>query len=449
MLLIQDFGISFADRTLLEGISLEIPEGCIFHLKGPNASGKSSLLNAISGIIPEYIKAQTTGEIIWNNIDLQSIPLKEKHHYLWHQLSDTEAQLFFPDCLSELAFALENMAIPTETIWEKVNLAARQFGLSNLLDRDPSTLSGGEKKLLLCAIAETIDPPILLLDEPLNGLDNQAIDLVLKWITGKKAQGKIIVVVDHNPFIETLADFSFTLTDNPQPLKTDIAFVHNNYLNIAENRDCQINPNTNILYQIEELSFAYPQAEPLFKELTYTIESKQNILLTGKNGAGKSTFLKLLAGVMKPSKGNIHLAGKLMQGLNPKNFEYICYQSQIVKENLLGISVKQNWLFWQLAIRDLPNLPLKEDPLFTELSAGQQKMVSQQILPQLLSKFWILDEPFASLDKNAGNKLMQLLQYKSKYSPGMLLVSHSLDECKDIFDRVLTIQNQVLQEDNR
>ena len=165
MLILKDFGISFADRNLLEGINIEIPEGTVFHLKGPNASGKSSLLNAISGIIPEYVQAKTTGDLIWNNIDLQTIPLKEKHHYLWHQLSDTEAQIFFPDCISELAFALENMAIPAEKIWERVNLATQQFGLSNLLYRDPSTLSGGEKKLLLCAIAETIDPPILLLDE--------------------------------------------------------------------------------------------------------------------------------------------------------------------------------------------------------------------------------------------------------------------------------------------
>jgi ABC-type cobalamin/Fe3+-siderophores transport system ATPase subunit len=52
MLILKDFGISFAERKLLDDINLKIPEGCIFHLKGPNASGKSSLLNAISGIIP-------------------------------------------------------------------------------------------------------------------------------------------------------------------------------------------------------------------------------------------------------------------------------------------------------------------------------------------------------------------------------------------------------------
>jgi len=449
MLILKDFGISFADRNLLEGINIEIPEGTVFHLKGPNASGKSSLLNAISGIIPEYVQAKTTGDLIWNNIDLQTIPLKEKHHYLWHQLSDTEAQIFFPDCISELAFALENMAIPSEKIWERVNLATQQFGLSNLLYRDPSTLSGGEKKLLLCAIAETIDPPILLLDEPLNGLDNRAVKLVLKWISDKKEQGKIIVVVDHNPIIETLADFSFILADNPQLPKTDIAFISNNYLNIADNLGYQINPNTDILYRVEELNFAYPQSKPLFTKLTVEIGSKQNILLTGNNGAGKSSFLKLLAGLIKPLKGKIYLGGKLMQGLDTKNFEYIYYQSQITKENLLGISVAQNWLFWQLAIKQLPDLPLKDDPLFTELSAGQQKMVSQQILPQLLSKFWILDEPFASLDKDAGTKLLQLLQYKSKKHPGMLIVSHSLEEHNDMFDRVLTIRNHFLQEETK
>ncbi|MBP8705638.1 MAG: ATP-binding cassette domain-containing protein, partial [Candidatus Cloacimonas sp.] len=75
MLFLQDFGISFAEQKLWEGINLKIPEGSIFHLKGPNASGKSSLLNAISGIIPEYVKAKTTGNILLGQTDLQAIPL--------------------------------------------------------------------------------------------------------------------------------------------------------------------------------------------------------------------------------------------------------------------------------------------------------------------------------------------------------------------------------------
>ncbi len=170
-------------------------------------------------------------------------------------------------------------------------------------------------------------------------------------------------------------------------------------------------------------------------------------MLQGKNGAGKSTFLQLLTGIQKPSKGKISLQGKPLQVLDSKNFAHFYYQSQITRENLLGISIKQNWLFWQIALPQLKNLPLQEDPLFTELSAGQQKMVSQQILPYLLSKFWILDEPFASLDENAGKQLLQLLQYKSKNYPGMLIVSHSLEEHRDIFNRVLSFQNQTLQEE--
>lgn len=447
MLFLQDFGISFAEQKLWEGINLKIPEGSIFHLKGPNASGKSSLLNAISGIIPEYVKAKTTGNILLGQTDLQAIPLKEKFHYLWHQLSDAEAQLFFPDCLSELAFALEHLALPPENIIAKINLAIAQFGLEKMLQRDPSTLSGGEKKLLLCAVAETIDPPLLLLDEPLNGLDKLASDLVLKWLKNKKEQSKIIVVADHNPLMETVADFSYTLPENPQPLTIDNSLFTEAVLNLQDKRDCAIKPFPEILYNIEELSFAYPNAELLFKDLSLQINSNENILLKGKNGAGKSTFLKLLTGLLKPNKGKIYLQGKLLQGLNPKNFAHFYYQSQITKENLLGISVKQNWLFWQLAIPELKDLPIKEDPLFTELSAGQQKMVSQQILPYMLSKFWILDEPFASLDENAGKQLLNLLQYKSRNYPGMLIVSHSLEAHRELFDIVLSFQNQTLQEE--
>jgi len=447
MLILKDFGISFAERNLLEGINLKIPEGCLFHLKGPNASGKSSLLNAISGIIPEYVKAITTGNILLGKMDLQTIPLKEKYHYLWHQLSDTEAQLFFPDCLSELAFALEHSALPHSELMSKINLAAGQFGLGNMLYRDPSTLSGGEKKLLLCAVAETINPPLLLLDEPLNGLDKQATDLVLKWLKNKKEQGKIIIVADHNPLIDAIADGSFTLPENPRPLKLDNSLFMKTDLNLQNKQDCAVGHLPEVLYHIEELSFAYPRAELLVKDLSLNIMNTENILLQGKNGAGKSTLLKLLVGSLKPTKGKISLKGKQLQGLDSQNFAHFYYQSQITRENLLGISVKQNWLFWQLAILELNDLALKEDSLFTELSAGQQKVVSQQVLPYLLSKFWILDEPFASLDENAGKQLLQLLQYKSQNYPGMLIVSHSLEEHKELFERVLSLRNQTLQEE--
>ncbi|NLM90051.1 MAG: ATP-binding cassette domain-containing protein, partial [Candidatus Cloacimonetes bacterium] len=260
-------------------------------------------------------------------------------------------------------------------------------------------------------------------------------------------QGKIIVVADHNPLMETVADFSYTLPENPQPLTIDNSLFTEAVLNLQDKRDCAIKPFPEILYNIEELSFAYPNAELLFKDLSLQINSTENILLKGKNGAGKSTFLKLLTGLLKPNKGKIYLQGKHLQGLDPKNFAHFYYQSQITKENLLGISVKQNWLFWQLAIPELKDLPIKEDPLFTELSAGQQKMVSQQILPHMLSKFWILDEPFASLDENAGKQLFNLLQYKSRNYPGMLIVSHSLEAHRELFDRVFSFQNQTLQEE--
>ncbi|MEN6445376.1 MAG: ATP-binding cassette domain-containing protein [Candidatus Cloacimonas sp.] len=450
MLILKDFGISFSDRNLLEGITIEIPEGTIFHIKGPNASGKTSLLNAISGIIPEYVKAKTKGSILMDNINLQTIPLAEKFHYLWYQLSDAEAQLFFPNCISELAFALENKAVPEDIIQQKILLATEQFGLTQFLNRDPSTLSGGEKKMLLCAVAETIDPPILLLDEPLNGLDNRAMNLILNWLKTKKEQGKIIVIAEHNPIIDEFADFSLTLAAKTQPLKIADSLLEDNHLSNVKNIKQPIMSPVDVLFQIDKLSFAYSESEPLFENLSYDIHGKDNILLKGSNGAGKSTLLKLLTGLLTATEGKIYLSGKPMQsGVNCQNFNYAYYQSQITKENLLGISVAQNWLFWQIAIENLPNLELKDDPLFTELSSGQQKMVSQQILPYLFSKFWLLDEPFASLDENASDKLIKLLQYKSEHYPGMLIVSHSLEEHQEMFDKVLIIENKSLREENR
>ncbi len=206
MLCINGLSISYGSHTVIGSLSLELNRGSICVLQGTNGSGKSSLLCAISGVIPEYISASISGSISLDGVDLRSVALREKFRYLWHAQSDADAQFFFPTCEAELAFALENMSIASSEIHARITRAAAFFGLSGKLDASPNTLSSGQKKLLLCAIGMALAPQLYLLDEPSGGLSGNSIELLRSWLLSLKQNNAIVIIAEHNPAIISLAD---------------------------------------------------------------------------------------------------------------------------------------------------------------------------------------------------------------------------------------------------
>ncbi len=445
MLSLSGLSLAFGERQLLSGLELRLNSGELCWLQGANGSGKSSLLNAISGIIPEHIKARFSGSISLSGIDFTQQPLCEKFHWLWHAQSEPETQFFFPTCEAELAFALENQGVPAAEINRRIEASLEQFQLESCRDKSPLNLSQGQQKLLLCAIGCALDPQLYLLDEPLAGLSESSQKLVLNWLKAEKSRGKIILVAEHNPALQQLSDHTLQLT------KTDSFATPENASQTAALQFLTPQPVSSvslpeatkpeILIQTRNLSFAYPRSGQLFSGLNIAVPSTARILIRGENGSGKSTLLKLLAGLLRAQSGSVRLAGRELNSIDPTAFDHLYYQGQSTSDNLLGISPRQNWQFWKLALPSLPDSPWTADPLFSELSAGQSKQAALSILPWLLDKFWLLDEPFAALDASSTAWLKQLLTTKSLHHPGMIVVSHSADGMAELFDEVWTLEN--------
>jgi energy-coupling factor transporter ATP-binding protein EcfA2 len=206
MLVLSNLSVKYERKSVLNAFNLSLAPGSVCVLTGTNGSGKSTLLSAISGVIPEHINADITGNIKLYDTDLPSIPLKEKFRYLWHALSDTDTQFFFPTCEAELAFGLENKGLPASEIRQRINAAAAYFNLSEAMQSSPLSLSGGQKKLLLCAIGKALAPPLYLLDEPASGLSGRSLELLCQWLTELKQQGCIVLLAEHNPQLIAMAD---------------------------------------------------------------------------------------------------------------------------------------------------------------------------------------------------------------------------------------------------
>ncbi|PKN73453.1 MAG: hypothetical protein CVU50_01685 [Candidatus Cloacimonetes bacterium HGW-Cloacimonetes-3] len=200
------------------------------------------------------------------------------------------------------------------------------------------------------------------------------------------------------------------------------------------------------MIHLDKLCFGYDGKALLFNMLSLHLKPGENILLKGENGCGKSTLLKLMMGILSPQSGTVAIAGKPVTKVHAGLFQHVFYQSQSTADNLLGISQQQDWQMWRIAIPGLAALTDRADELFSERSGGEQKQDSQRILPYLMHKYWLLDEPFASLDTKAGEALFELVCKKTKAQPGMLVVAHELGDKESHFDRVLELSEGSIKE---
>lgn len=207
LLLIEDFSLKYprSEHLLLEKLDITLQQGEMLLLHGPNGCGKTSLLNAICGIVPQRIKAEVQGSISLNGTDLNPIALNQRLRFLAYQMSDPDTQMFFPRGLKELSFALENLGLPRAEIQTRIYEAARAFGLESMLYKDPALLSLGQKKLLLTAVCSAMQTPLILLDEPVQGLDKIAFNHLTKWLQESLASGTMIVAAEHDPRLNELA----------------------------------------------------------------------------------------------------------------------------------------------------------------------------------------------------------------------------------------------------
>jgi len=120
-------------------------------------------------------------------------------------------QLLFPSCELELAFALENQGLEPSLIRQRIQSSLARFGLSELSGSTPQKLSGGEQRLLSFAICDSMQSPIMLLDEPETGLSSGSFKLLQDWLQEQKEKGVIIILATHNEDLVSIADQKITL----------------------------------------------------------------------------------------------------------------------------------------------------------------------------------------------------------------------------------------------
>lgn len=365
---IKNLNFSYPEEKdlALTNINLKIKKGEFVVLAGPSGSGKTTLLRQLKTVLaPHGVK---TGEIDFEGKPLADLDLREESSKIGFVMQSPENQIVTDKVWHELAFGLESLGYDTPTIRLRVSEMASFFGIQNWFYKDVNELSGGQKQLLNLAAIMTMQPSVLILDEPTSQLDPiAASDFLATLAKINREIGTTIILTEHRleeamPLADRVIvmDYGKVIADGkpkevgdrineknhrmfwamPSPMRI-YAGVQNDLacpITVREGRfwlDAMISngleikeiphndertPSEEVVLEIKDAWFKYEENLPdVIKGLSLEVKKGEFLAIMGGNGTGKTTTLSLLAGMQIPYRGEVYLKGKNLDDIPSKD----------------------------------------------------------------------------------------------------------------------------------
>jgi len=196
------------NELALKGISFEVAKGEFIGIVGKNLSGKSTLCQALVGLVPHFYKGSYGGSVIVDGLQVLQSEISELAHKVgivfqnpFTQVTGAKLTVY-----EEIAFGLENMGIQREEMKERIDDALKLLDIYQFKDRNPFDLSGGQMQRMAIASIIAMKPEIIVLDEPTSQLDPQGSEEVFKAIQNLSKQGMTVIMIEHK--MEKIAKYS-------------------------------------------------------------------------------------------------------------------------------------------------------------------------------------------------------------------------------------------------
>lgn len=482
-----------ARRPALQGIDLELPEACFALVVGASGSGKSTLLRCLNGLVPHFSGGTLTGHIRVAGQDPVAAGPQLMSRYVGFVFQDPEAQFVMDRVEDELAFALENAALPRREMRVRIEEVLDLLDLAPLRNRPLATLSGGERQRVAIAAALALRPQILALDEPTSQLDPQSAEDVLQALVRLNGDlGLSVVLVEHRlervlPFVDSVVALAASgagaqvgepramLADleqipplvqvgkalgwHPLPLtiKEGLRFARQQKLSGSDRPQARPAMGEQRI-RVRGLSSAY-QGQPVLENVNLELRAGEILVMMGRNGSGKSTLLKNIIGLLRIRRGSIDVNGHSIVGRDVADLcREVAYLPQdpnallfadTVREELLttlrnhSLSDRNHDEVADLLLR--LGLAEKAERYPRDLSAGERLRVAIGAISVVRPGILMLDEPTRGLDYAAKASLAQLLREWRDQGTALLVVTHDVEFAADVADRVLLLsQGEVI-----
>lgn len=511
----EDFSFQYRaqKKSTLTGINLNIYPGEKVLIAGPSGSGKSTLAGCINGLNPFSNPGESTGKLIVDGVDAMHSSIFELSAHVGTVLQDPDGQFIGLTVGEDIAFALENSCTPQDKMHEITKHAAELVGIEHHLDYAPHELSGGQKQRVSLAGVMVDEVKILLFDEPLANLDpaagKQAIELIdeiqkktdttvliiehrLEDVLWRNVDRIVLVndgtiLADLTPdellstnllrdngireplYITAMRYAGIDITKEKKPAHADsVVLDESDQKKLRDWFSAQPfspkEPEGAPLLEVKNLSFGYNKGQQTLKNVSLSVKKGEMVSIVGRNGAGKSTFSKLVCGFEDPNQGEIFFEGQdllkenirsrakkigyVMQNPNQMISKTMIYDEVALGLQKSGKSEEEIRAKVEETLKICGLYPFRNWPI-SALSFGQKKRVTIASVLVQDPKLIILDEPTAGQDFKHYTEIMEFLRGLNEQGVTVIMITHDMHLMLEYTPRALVFSNGQLIDDCR
>jgi len=479
------------DQPILRDVDLWIDEGDLILMVGPSGSGKSTLLRCLNGLIPHFYGGKISGSVRVAGLDPFEQQPRKMASAVGFVFQDPEAQFVVDTVEDELVFGMENYDLPQATMRKRLEETLDQLNIAHLRHRRISTLSGGEKQRVAIGSVLTLQPQVLVLDEPTSQLDPQAAEEVLTVLQKLNADlGLTVILSEHRlervvqyadrmvhvqgegaPLVvgepqEVLRQIELTppliqlgkaLRWEPLPFTIKAARRHARKLALpAEPRVVEEpaqpdadEPLAPVDIAVDDLWHSY-DGHPALNGVDLRIHRGEFVALMGRNGSGKTTLLKHMVGLLQPSRGSVRIRevdtrhstlDELIRtvGYVPQNPNALLFEDTIADEIAF---TRQNHGLPAIDPEDLLaplGLSGMGDRYPRDLSVGERQRVALVAILAAEPEIILMDEPTRGLDYVQKENMTRYLAAERDSGRTVVLSTHDVELAAAAVDRVIIL----------
>ena len=364
------YGTAADGAYALKDIDLSVEEGTFVGLIGPSGAGKSTLASAITGAIPHHYRGRLFGSTLVAGLDTCEASLTDIAKVAGSVLQDIDAQMVASVVEDELLFGLENFGIDHREIEGRIASALDAVGIADLRHREIATLSGGQKQKVAIAAILAMTPRVIVMDEPTSALDPASARDVFEVLRrAKELTGMTVILIEQTVALlaeycdrvvvidqghialdgtptdvfsrgetlraigvdtprtvrisNSLAETGLAPNDSPALTLDGAESLVAGILAPGLSESSPIVPRTlgdrpdarntvderPIIVDVAGAAYSYGTGQAGIEGINLTVRAGEILAVVGQNGAGKTTFTKLLNGLIKPSAGVVRIAG--------------------------------------------------------------------------------------------------------------------------------------------
>jgi energy-coupling factor transport system ATP-binding protein len=476
-----------ASAPVLRDVTLHVPEGELCLVVGRTGSGKSTVLRAVTGLVPHFTGGTLAGRVVVAGRDTRTHPPRELADVVGVVGQDPRAGFVTDTVEDEVAYGMESLGIPPAVMRRRVEETLDLLGLAALRDQPLMTLSSGEQQRVAIGSVLAAGPRVLVLDEPTSALDPPAAEEVLAALTrlvhdlgltvllaehrlervvqyadriiyvpGNGApltMGAPATVMAHSPVAPPVVTLARWAGWSPLPLSVRDARRQASPLRDAlAGRPTpvrKVRPETPAIATAHRLVVGYGQ-HTVLKNIDLSITGGEVVALMGRNGAGKSTLLATLVGLREPRAGSVLVGGVTPHGHDPRQTTRLVglvpqTPSDLLYAETVDAECTQSDRDGDAAAGTTRTLldriapGIADDIHPRDLSEGQRLALALAVVLGAAPTLVLLDEPTRGLDYPAKERLTQVLQQYADDGHAVVVATHDVELAANLATRTIVL----------